>query len=255
MRRVFLAFVAFVGFGAAIVSTAARAEDEVTLPDIKWSWDGVFGDFDQAQLKRGFQVYHDVCSNCHSLNLVSYRNLAALGFSGDEIAKFAAEKQVPDINDAGDPIKRPAKPADHFVPPFANEAIARGANGGALPPDLSIIVLAREGGSNYVYGILTGFQDPPPAGVKVPDGKYYNAVFPGHNISMPPPISDDVVTYTDGTKATKEQIAKDIVSFLTWAAEPELPMRHNLGIKVMIFLALLTVLLYAVKRKIWADVH
>ena len=224
-----------------------------------WSWTGIFGKYDAAQLQRGFQVYHDVCSNCHSLSLLYYRNLGGdggIGLSDDDVKKFAAEKQVPDEpNDQGDVKPRAARPSDHFVAPFPNNNAARAANGGALPPDLSLIVKAREGGPNYVYDILTGFTDPP-KDVKVPDGKYYNKTFAGNLISMPPPITkDSLVTYADGTKNSVEQESQDIVAFLNWAAEPELNVRHNLGIKVLIFAGILTLLAYAVKRKIWADVH
>jgi cytochrome c1 len=150
---------------------------------------------------------------------------------------------------------RPARPYDRFVSPFPNDQAARVANNGALPPDLSLIIKARAGGPDYVYGILTGFKDTPPEGVTIPDGMYYNTAFPGHQIAMPPPISDDQVTYADGTKASKEQIAADVVSFLNWGSEPELDQRHSLGVKTLIFVFVLTVLFYALKRKIWANVH
>jgi len=220
-----------------------------------WSWRGVFGHYDPAQLKRGFQVYHDVCSNCHSLTLVAYRNLAEIGLSDDDIAKVAAEKQVADgPNDQGDMFQRPGKPSDHFVPPFPNEQAARAANNGAAPPDLSLMVKAREGGPDYVYDILTGFGEAP-KDVKMRAGMNYNKAFPGNQIAMPPPLADGTVTYADGTKATLDQEARDVVAFLNWAAEPELDVRHNLGVKVMIFAGILTLLAYALKRKIWADVH
>jgi cytochrome c1 len=240
----------------SLAPTQASAED--TLAKQSWSWNGVFGKYDTAQLKRGFQIYHDVCSNCHSMKLLAYRNLGGdggIGFSDDEVKKIAGEKQVPDEpNDVGDIKPRPAKPSDRFVSPFPNDNAARAANGGALPPDLSLMTKAREGGADYVFAILTGFGDAP-KDVKVPDGKYYNKVFAGNMISMPPPLAADSVTYTDGTKATVDQEARDVVAFLNWAAEPELNVRHNLGIKVLILAGILTLLAYAVKRKVWADVH
>lgn len=245
-------------FAAAILAVAvpALAEEGPALEHQNWSWHGPFGQYDKAQLRRGFQVYREICSNCHSLKLVAYRNLGELGFTEDEVKAIAAEKQVQDgPNDQGDMYSRPARPSDRFVPPFPNDQAARVANNGALPPDLSLMAKARVGGPDYIYGILTSFKDTPPEGVTVPDGMYYNTAFPGHQIAMPPPISDDQVTYADGTKASKEQIAKDAVAFLNWTAEPELDQRHSLGIKVLIFVFVLTVLLYALKRKVWADVH
>jgi cytochrome c1 len=189
------------------------------------------------------------------MKLLAYRNLAALHFTPDEIKAIAAEKNVKDgPNDQGEMFERPARPSDYFVPPFANDEAARVANNGALPPDQSLIVKARKGGPDYVYALVMGYPDAPPEGVKVPDGMYYNDMYPGHMIGMPPPVADEVVTYTDGTKATKEQIAKDIVAYLNWAAEPELDERHSLGLKVLGFLVVLTALFYALKRKIWSDV-
>ncbi len=244
-------------FAAAVIAAAtpAVAAEKAEVAHQNWSFQGVFGHYDKAQLRRGFQVFREICSNCHSMKLVAYRNLAALGFTEDQIKAIAAEKQVTDgPNDQGDMFQRPARPADHIVPPFPNDQAARVANNGALPPDLSLMTKAREGGPDYVYAILNGFVDPP-AGFKVNDGMYYNEAFPGHQIAMPPPISDDAVTYADGTKATKEQIAKDASAFLNWAAEPELDTRHSLGLKVLGFLLVLTAMFYALKRKIWANVH
>ncbi|HEY1722558.1 MAG TPA: cytochrome c1 [Magnetospirillaceae bacterium] len=263
MRKQLLAaaFAAALGLGFAGTGPA-MADDEIKLVHQDWPWLGIFGHYDVAQLKRGFQVYHDVCSNCHSLKLVAYRNLGGggagttgLGYSDDDVKKFAAEKQVPDEpNDAGDVKPRPARPSDRFVSPFPNDNAARAANNGALPPDLSLIVKAREGGPDYVYAILTGFVDPAPADFKLNPGMHYNKAFAGHQIGMPPPLADNVVTYTDGTKATLDQEAHDIVAFLNWAAEPELDVRHNLGIKVLIFAGILTILAYVLKRQIWSDV-
>jgi ubiquinol-cytochrome c reductase cytochrome c1 subunit len=251
MRKIILSTLA-----AMAVALPALAEEGPALEHKDWPWLGVFGKYDQAQLKRGFQVYHDVCSNCHSLKLVAYRNLATLGFSEDEVKAFAAEKTVKDgPNDQGEMFDRPARPSDRFVPPFANDQAARSANNGALPPDLSLMTKARKGGPDYVYGILTGFKDTPPEGVTIADGMYYNEVFPGHQIGMPPPLADDAVTYADGTKATLDQEAKDIVAFLNWTAEPEMDVRHSLGLKVLGFLFVLTGLFYALKRKIWSDVE
>jgi cytochrome c1 len=235
--------------------TGSPASHEVKLEPQKWSFSGMFGTFDQAQLKRGFEVYSNVCSACHSLKLVAYRNLSAVGLTADEIRSYAATKEVPgEPDDEGNPTTRKALPSDHFVPPFANDNAARASNNGALPPDLSLIIKARAGGPDYVYGILTGYADPP-AGFKMQEGLNYNRAFPGHQIAMPKPLNDDQVQYSDGTKATLDQEAHDIVSFLTWAAEPELEARKRLGVKVLLFLVLMTAMLYAIKRKVWADVH
>ena len=254
MRRFLLAPVAAL-LASLTVPPVLAAEEGPALAKQAWSWIGVTGQYDRAQLKRGFQVYHDVCSNCHSLKLIAYRNLSAIGLSGDEIKTIAAEKQVTDgPNDQGDMFQRPAKASDHFVPPFPNDQAARASNNGALPPDLSLIVKGRKGGPDYIYAILTGFKDAP-ADFKMNDGMNYNTAFAGNQIAMPPPLSDGVVTYADGTPNTKEQEAKDIVAFLNWASEPELELRHALGIKVLAFLVILTGVFYVLKRKVWANVH
>jgi ubiquinol-cytochrome c reductase cytochrome c1 subunit len=249
------AFVALILVGIGGTIFTARAADEPKIPEREWSFSGIFGTYDHAQLRRGFQVYNEVCSACHSLNFVAYRDLEQIGFSKDEVKAIAAQKQVTDgPNDQGEMYQRPARPSDHVVPPFANEEQARLANNGALPPDLSLMADARKGGPNYIYAILTGFVNPPP-GFKVIEGKFYNAAFPGHNISMPPPLSDGAVDFTDGTPATVDQEATDVAAFLNWAAEPKLEERKEMGVKVMMFLIVLTALLYAVKRKVWRDIH
>jgi cytochrome c1 len=258
MRRALLGAVAaltIAASGAALAEEAAGGHEMSPLASPHWTFSGLFGTFDQAQLKRGFEVYHGVCSACHSLKLVAYRNLSAVGLSENEIKAIAAEKEVAgEPDDEGNPTTRKALPSDHFVPPFANDNAARAANNGALPPDLTLITKARAGGADYVYSILTGYTDPP-AGFKMQEGLNYNRAFPGHEIAMPKPLNDEQVTYSDGTKATLDQEAKDVVTFLTWAAEPELEARKRMGVKVMLFLILLTAMLYAIKRKVWADVH
>lgn len=252
-RSTILAAAACLTFGFA--APARAAEEGMSFPHQKWSFDGVFGTFDRSALQRGFQVYKEICSNCHSMNLMAYRDLSEIGFSVDQVKAVAAEVQVTDgPNDQGEMFKRPGKPSDRFKAPFANDEAARVANGGALPPDLTLITKARSGGPDYVYAILNGFKDTP-AGFKLNEGMNYNEAFPGHQIAMPPPLSDGAVTYADGTKATVKQMAHDVVTFLEWTANPELEARHRLGVKVLIFLLLLTALLYAVKRKVWADVH
>lgn len=259
MRGIVLA--GFVGAGlAALMSVSlhgARAEEEsVDLPEINWSFGGIFGKFDKAQLQRGFQVYDEVCSSCHSLRLVAYRNLAEIGFDEERIKEIAAEKQLPgEPDEDGEPTERDALPSDKFVPPYANEQAARAANNGALPPDLSLMTKARIGGANYVYGLLVGYEDEAPEGVELAEGMAYNHVFPGRQIAMPKPLDDEAVEYADGIEATLDQHAEDVTAFMVWAAEPELEERKRLGIKVILFLIVLSALLYAVKRKVWADLH
>jgi len=252
MRVVSLALVLVALAGPAF---AQHEHDEVTVPKVDWSFNGPFGTFDRPSMQRGYQVYKEVCSNCHSMKLLYYRDLRGIGLSEEQVKAVAAEVQVPTIDDNGDAAERPGLPSDHFKPPFANDKAARAANGGALPPDQSLIIKAREDGSNYVHALLNGYEDPPPEGVKVPDGQYYNKYFPGHLLAMPPPLRDDQVEYADGTKATVEQMSRDVVQFLTWASNPEMEPRKQMGIKVVLFLCLMTGLTYAVQKKLWKDVH
>ncbi len=250
MKRLAAAF-------ALVLSVAlpALAQDETPpLPHPGWSFDGVFGTFDRAALQRGFQIYSEVCSACHSMNLLHYRDLAALGYNDGEIKAIAAQKQVNDLDDQGNVVQRPAQPADAFVAPYPNEKAARAAHNGALPPDLSLITKARAGGPDYCYGILTGFQAAP-ADFKMQDGMNYNTMFPGHQIAMPQPIADNSVTFADGTAGTLPQEAHDVCTFLTWAAEPKMEERKETGAKVMLFLLVMTGILYGAKRKIWSDLH
>jgi ubiquinol-cytochrome c reductase cytochrome c1 subunit len=237
-------------------STAVRAAGEAEAP-IRESWphQGLFGSFDRASLQRGFQIYKEVCSACHGTRYLAFRNLEALGFSEEEVKAIAAEYTVVDgPNDQGEMFERPARPSDRKPLPHANEQAARAANNGALPPDLSLIVKARAGGEDYLYSFLVGYEEPP-AGVTVPDGMYYNKYFPGHMVAMPPILQPDGVTYADGTAASIGQQARDVTQFLAWLAEPRLEDRKQTGIKALIFLIVLTGLLYAYKRRVWSDVH
>jgi ubiquinol-cytochrome c reductase cytochrome c1 subunit len=254
MRKLVLALAASAALVGFTVPSSA-AESEVKLPSPGWSFNGPLGTFDPAARQRGFQVYKEVCSACHAMKHVHYRNLQDLGFSEDEVKALAASVDITDgPNDAGEMFQRPGRQSDQFKSPFANDNAARAANNGALPPDLSLIVKAREGGPDYVYGILTGYEDAP-KDMKLLEGMNYNKYFAGHQIGMPKPLEADRVTYSDGTKATVEQMSHDVVTFLAWAAEPEMEARKRIGIKVLIFLVLLSGLLYAVKRKVWKDVH
>ena len=233
----------------------AQGHESVSAPNESWSFNGPLGTFDRASAQRGFQVYKEVCSGCHSMKLMYYRNLGALGFSAEEVKAIAASVQVPGgLDEAGQPVERPGLPSDHFRSPFPNDLAARAANGGALPPDQSLIVKARTDGSNYVHALLNGYVDPP-EGFKVPDGQYYNKYFPGHLLAMPSVLSDGQVTYADGTTATVEQMSRDVTQFLTWTSNPDMEQRKRMGVKVVLFLTLLTGLTVAVKKRVWKDVH
>ena len=227
--------------------------------DISYSFDGPFGRFDRQQLQRGFQVYRDVCAACHGLQYVAFRNLRELGYNEAEVRAIADQWpiQVPSINpETGEPATRKAIPADRFPSPYANETAARAANNNALPPDLSLITKAREGGAAYIESLLTGYQDPPanlPAENRPGAGLSYNPYFANLNIAMPPPLTaDGQVTYADGTQATPRQMAHDVSAFLTWAAEPELVARRTAGLATLIFLIFGTILAYLAYQNVWA---
>ncbi|HTV45769.1 MAG TPA: cytochrome c1 [Stellaceae bacterium] len=237
-----------------LVPAPAQAQETPPLPHQHWSFDGVFGTYNPAALQRGFQVYKQVCSACHPVTHLHFRDLAALGYSAAEVKAIAATDQCSaGPNAQGQMYQRPCLPADPIPGPFPNEEAARAANGGALPPDQSLLVAARAGGPDYVYAILNGYK-PAPAGVTVPPGKYYNEYFPGHLISMPPPLSAGAVTFADGTKATVPQMAHDAATFLNWASHPNLDSRHEMGAKVFLFLIVMVGIFYAAKRKIWSRV-
>jgi ubiquinol-cytochrome c reductase cytochrome c1 subunit len=247
--------IALVALLALATPAVAQEAAPPPLPNPGWSFSGIFGTFDRAALQHGFQIYSEVCSNCHSMNLLRYRDLAALGYSEDQIKAVAAQKQVTaGPNDQGEMFQRPAQPADGFVPPYPNEQAARAAHNGALPPDLSLITKNRAGGPDYCYAILTGFQDAP-TDFKLNDGMSYDVYFAGHQIAMPQPLMDGSVTYTDGAASALPQEAHDVCTFLTWAGEPTMEARKETGIKVMLFLLVMAFVLYGAKRKIWADLH
>lgn len=254
MRRLALAGLAAVAIGVAGLD--ARAAEGPELPRQEWSFQGLFGTFDQGALRRGFQVYKEICSACHALSLVAYRDLEAIGFSEEEVKAVAASVQVTDgPNDEGEMYERPGRPSDRFKSPFANEKAARAANNGAYPPDLSLMTKARVGGPDYVAAVLTGYREAP-AGTKMEEGMSYNEYFPGHQIAMPQPLTGDgQVEFADGTKATMPQMAHDVATFLAWTAEPKMEVRKRTGVKVVLFLIALTLLLYATKRKVWAAIH
>jgi len=242
--------------GALIAIPAMAQNQEPPAPPAqRWSFSGPFGAFDLAAAQRGFQVYKEVCSACHSMNLLHYRDLAGIGLNEAQIKAVAASVEVPGgLNDSGEPITRPGLPSDTFKAPFPNDKAAAAANGGAIPPDQSLLVNAREGGANYIYAILNGYGEPP-ANMKIAEGLYYNKYFTGNQIRMPEPLHDDQVTYADGTKATVPQMAHDVVTFLTWAANPDMVHRKQIGVRVVLFLVFMTGLVYTVKRKVWARAH
>jgi len=238
--------------------------------ELALSSDGPMGKFDKRQLQRGFQVYSEVCSACHSLKRVSFRDLERLGYNEAEIKKIASDwkTQVPSINpDTGEPATRKALPSDNFPAPFANETAARAANNNALPPDLSLMTKAREGGAAYIYSLLTGYANQ--AGyrnekgeellkkfpdAKTPEGLHFNPYFANLNIAMPPPLtSNGQVTFADGTPSTVDQMAKDVAAFLVWTAEPNLESRHAAGLAVSIFLLVASILGYLAYQQIWYE--
>ena len=240
--------------GLFFVSSASYgAGEKISYPKLDWSFQGLTGTFDRSSQQRGLQVYKEVCSGCHGLRLLAYRNLKAIGYNDDEIKAFASENSVNSINDDGEVVEREARPSDKFVSPYPNEQAARVANGGAYPPDLSLIVKARSDGANYLHALLTGYVDAP-ADQKIPDGMYYNKYYSGKLIGMPQPLYEDGVEYADGTKATPDQMAKDVTAFLAWAAEPEMEDRKRLGISVILFLLVLTILSYLAMKQIWAPI-
>ena len=247
---------AAVAAAAMALTAPAIAAGTVKPPSLEWSFNGVFGTFDRGALRRGYQVYAEVCAGCHSVRLLYFRDLGQIGFGVDEVKKIAAEFEVHDgPNEDGEMFDRPARPEDRFQAPFANPQAARAANNGALPPDLSLITKARTDGVNYLHALLSGYRDEAPAGVEIAEGRAYNAFFPGGQIAMAPPLSDEAVEYPDGTKATVDRMARDVVTFLAWAAEPKLEERKSMGIKVVLFLIVLTGMVYAIKRKVWADIE
>ena len=248
-NRVIIAFlISFSSFGAIADTTAKKPLQLV------WPFEGIFGTFDRQAAQRGAQVYLEVCSTCHSNHNLYYRNLKDIGFSEAEIKQLAQKYTVKDgPNAEGEMFDRPALPSDRFVSPYPNKEAARPANNGAYPVDLSLIIKARQDGPNYVFSLLSGYQEAP-ANVKLMPGLYYNPYFEGGQIAMPPPLTEGQVTFSDGTSATVEQMAKDVVVFLQWAAEPEMEHRKSMGLKVMIFLLVFTVFFYMAKKKIWKNI-
>ena len=235
-----------------------KAAEKIELLKTDWSFKGLFGKFDRGSLQRGYQVYTEVCASCHSMKYLSYRNLSEKGgpeFSIEQTKAIAASFEVTDgPNDDGEMFERPAKPSDKFVMPYRNIKEAQVANGGAYPPDMSVLAKARSGGVDYIYSVLLGYEDPP-SGVTLDDGVYYNKYMYGNYIKMSQPLYDGSVEYNDGTEATKEQMAKDVTTFLMWTAEPHLEARHRMGFKASLYLIILTILVYFSMKKIWSRIE
>ena len=251
-KRIFFSFLFLF-----LTLTNFSSAKEIKIPKYDWTFKGITWTFDRSALQRGYQVYTEVCASCHSMNLLSYRNLGEKGgpeFSVEQVKAIAANFEVTDgPNSDGEMFTRPGRPSDRFVSPYPNIEAATAANGGAYPPDMSVLVKARKGGADYIYAVLMGYTEPP-ADFQLEDGVYYNKYMDGNKIKMSNPLADDLVSYADGTKATQAQIAKDVTTFLTWSAEPHLETRHKLGFKVVIFLIILSTLVYFSMRKLWSRI-
>ncbi|MBA1338505.1 MAG: ubiquinol-cytochrome c reductase cytochrome c1 subunit [Pelagibacterales bacterium] len=235
--------------------SALSEEKKIDFLKTNWSFNGIFGTFDRTSLQRGYQVYQEVCSGCHSVQYLSYRNLSEKGgpeFSIDESKAIASQFEVEDgPNSDGEMFMRTVRLSDNFVKPYPNVEASTAANGGAYPPDMSVLAKARTGGADYIYSLLLGYEDAP-EGFELDDGVYYNKYMPGNKIKMSEPIIDGIVEYSDGTEATKEQIAKDITTFLVWSSEPHLESQHKMGFKTIIYLIILITLVYMSKQKVWS---
>ena len=250
IERIFAALVATLLAGPALA-----AGGDVALTKRDWSFNGPFGTFDKAAMQRGFQVYREVCAGCHSMQYIAFRNFADLGYNEAEIKAIAAEYDVEDgPNDEGEMFTRPGIPADRMPSPYPNDNAARAGDGGALPPDLSLIAKARANGPDYLYSLLIGYKEAPVL-MNVPDGMYYNDAYPGNLIAMPQPLYGDDVTYADGADTSIEGSAADLTQFLMWAAEPKMEVRKRIGVAVVFFLSIFVVLSVMAKRRVWADLH
>ena len=256
--KIKLKFVALIIFVNFVTSSFVFSAEKKQLLTQDWSFKSFVGKFDRASLQRGYQVYAEVCSSCHSMKYLSYRNLGEKGgpeFSEDQVKAIASNYEVTDgPNSDGEMFTRQAKLSDKFVMPYANVEEAKLSNGGAYPPDMSVLVKARAGRADYIYSVLLGYEDPP-EGMILDDGVYYNKYMYGNKIKMPPQLYDGLVTYIDGTSASPEQMAKDVTNFMMWAAEPHLETRHKTGFRVIIYLIILSILVYFSMKKIWSRIE
>ena len=249
MKVIFFIFFIFLSLGAFSSENSHKV-----MPKHNWSFDGITGIFDKAAIQRGYKVYREVCSGCHSMRLLYFRDLIDIGFSEAQVKVIASDYTVLDgPNNEGEMFERSARPADRFVNPYINDNEARANNNGAYPPDLSVITKARKNGVDYIYNLLLGYVEPP-KDINLGQGMYYNEWMPGNQIAMPSPLSDGVVDYDDGTDNNIEQLSEDVVYFLKWAAEPEMEVRKNLGIKVILFFIILGFVVYLGKNRLWRDV-
>ncbi len=254
MKKIKFFLIIFISIFLTKTSFSAEA---IKPMKVDWTFKGLTGKFDRASLQRGFQVYKEVCSSCHSMKYLSYRNLGQPGgpeFTEEEVKAIAASFEITDGPDSqGEMFTRPGRPADKFLNPYPNDEAAKAANGGAYPPDMSVLVKARKGGANYIYSVLLGYEEKPKS-VILDEGVYYNKYMAGQKIKMPKVLSDGLVEYADGTVSSEAQMAKDVTTFLAWAAEPELEERHKTGVKVLIYLILLSILVYLSMKRIWSRI-
>ncbi len=251
-RKIVISILIILSGATSAYATTGRAKE---LQKLVWPFEGFFGTVDRQAAQRGAQVYFEVCSACHGLDHLYYRNLKNIGFSEAEIKEIASKYTVVDgPNDGGEMFERPARIHDLFVNPYPNEQAARAANGGAHPPDLSLIIKSRHDGANYLYSLLTGYEEPP-QDFKLMPGLNYNPYFEGGQLAMPAPLSEDQVTYMDSTPATVARMSEDVAIFLQWAAEPEMEHRKSMGLKVMVYLVIFTVFFYVVKKKFWSKIQ
>ena len=250
-RIILIIFISTVSF------SVYSEEVNTNYVNTSWSFKGIFGTFDRASLQRGYQVYQEVCSGCHSVQYLSYRNLSEKGgpeFSIEEAKAIAAQFEVTDgPNSDGEIFMRPGRLSDKFVKPYSNVEASKAANDGAYPPDMSVLAKARKGGADYIYSLLLGYEEPP-EGFEIEEGVYYNKYMSGNKIKMTAPLSDGLVKYSDGTESTTAQMAKDITTFLVWTAEPHLESQHRMGFKVIIYLIILLTLVYMSKQKVWSRI-
>ena len=255
MKNIIKLFSIIILFCASSVNVISAEKVEYLKTD--WTFKGLFGKFDRASLQRGYQVYTEVCAACHSMKYLSYRNLSEKGgpeFSVAQAKAIAASFEVTDGPNAdGEMFQRPGKLSDKFVMPYENVKAAEAANGGAYPPDMSVLVKARGGGVDYIYSLLQGYEEAP-SGMILDDGVHYNKYMYGNKIKMSAPLSDGIIEYSDGTNPTVEQMSKDVTTFLMWAAEPSLEARHQMGFKAIVYLIILTILVYFSMKRIWSRV-
>ena len=245
----------FIIFSFLFLIPNLHCEEKIILKKQNWTFEGIFGRYDDLSLQRGLQIYQEVCSTCHGMKRLRFRELKDLGFTEDQIKKYSETFEILDgPNELGEMFMRPGEPSDTFVSPYKNKEEAKASFNGAYPPDLSLLTKAMKNGPDYIYSLLTGYEDPP-KDFELTDGLYYNPYHDGKVIAMPPPLYDDAIEYIDGTNASLHQLSYDTVNFLNWAAEPELEKRKSMGIKVILFLIVLTALLYVTMKETWSRIE